>query len=320
MRRPVNVGFYFGVNASGRAGMIPSNYTESLLLEEAAFFEHQCTQAHLVPKSLSELAALMRDEKNLSQTAESAVRGPPSPPIDVYVTQTPNTATDHLLVGWKLPLQPVAGVDILLDGVVAERVSDPECTMAMVSGPFEAGKQYSIAVQAYTANGTRSAPSQPVIYQGGQSMCDTKLDGPTAQGRRFRVLYDYDPEIDSPNEDYHLELRLQAGALVTVFAEESEDGFLVGVLDGRRGLVPSNFVEEVLDDRSASAGAPNSEVGTGSEDEVCFFLTECSTERLIYGANRYFYFIGLVGTRRSARHWVAGGCALRLCTRGFVTQ
>uniref|UniRef100_A0A3Q2Q518 RIMS-binding protein 2 n=1 Tax=Fundulus heteroclitus TaxID=8078 RepID=A0A3Q2Q518_FUNHE len=66
--------------------------------------------------------------------------------------------------------------------------------------------------------------------------------------RRMVALYDYDPRESSPNVDVEAELTFCAGDVITVFGEIDEDGFYFGELNGHKGLVPSNFLEEVPDD------------------------------------------------------------------------
>ncbi|KAM9391512.1 RIMS-binding protein 2 [Pholidichthys leucotaenia] len=75
--------------------------------------------------------------------------------------------------------------------------------------------------------------------------------------RRMVALYDYDPRESSPNvdveyDDHRLneeaELTFCAGDVILVFGEIDEDGFYYGELNGHKGLVPSNFLEEVPDD------------------------------------------------------------------------
>uniref|UniRef100_A0A8C6Q3A9 RIMS-binding protein 2 n=1 Tax=Nothobranchius furzeri TaxID=105023 RepID=A0A8C6Q3A9_NOTFU len=66
--------------------------------------------------------------------------------------------------------------------------------------------------------------------------------------RRMVALYDYDPRESSPNVDVEAELTFSAGDVITVFGEIDEDGFYYGELNGHKGLVPSNFLEEVPDD------------------------------------------------------------------------
>ncbi|XP_036132461.1 RIMS-binding protein 3B-like [Molossus molossus] len=63
----------------------------------------------------------------------------------------------------------------------------------------------------------------------------------------FQVRYSYNP-FEGPNEHPESELPLTAGDYVYIFGDMDEDGFYEGELeDGRRGLVPSNLVEQILD-------------------------------------------------------------------------
>ncbi|KAJ8408577.1 hypothetical protein AAFF_G00252120 [Aldrovandia affinis] len=68
---------------------------------------------------------------------------------------------------------------------------------------------------------------------------------PPMSTRRMVALYDYDPRESSPNVDVEAELTFCAGDIIAVFGEIDEDGFYYGEINGHRGLVPSNFLEEV---------------------------------------------------------------------------
>lgn len=72
--------------------------------------------------------------------------------------------------------------------------------------------------------------------------------GRAGAARRAVALYDYDPRESSPNIDVEAELTFCTGDIITVFGEIDEDGFYYGELNGQKGLVPSNFLEEVPDD------------------------------------------------------------------------
>ena len=87
--------------------------------------------------------------------------------------------------------------------------------------------------------------------------------------KRKLALYDYDPVELSPNVDAEVELSFRAGDIVLVCklykylmifcchgwltfdllfisdGEMDDDGFYMGELNGRRGLVPSNFLTDV---------------------------------------------------------------------------
>ncbi|KAG0410954.1 hypothetical protein HPB47_011929, partial [Ixodes persulcatus] len=61
--------------------------------------------------------------------------------------------------------------------------------------------------------------------------------------RVYVARYSYDPLKQSPNEHPEAELYLNAGDYILIFGDMDEDGFFNGeLMDGRKGLVPSNFV------------------------------------------------------------------------------
>ncbi|XP_053176181.1 RIMS-binding protein 2-like [Scomber japonicus] len=61
--------------------------------------------------------------------------------------------------------------------------------------------------------------------------------------RRMVALFDYDPWENSPNMDSEEELGFSAGDIIYVLGEIDQDGFYYGDVKGRRGLVPSNFLQ-----------------------------------------------------------------------------
>ncbi|XP_038549137.1 RIMS-binding protein 2-like [Micropterus salmoides] len=61
--------------------------------------------------------------------------------------------------------------------------------------------------------------------------------------RRMVALFDYDPWESSPNMDSEVELGFRSGDIIYVLGEMDQDGFYYGDLCGRRGLVPSNFLQ-----------------------------------------------------------------------------
>ena len=68
----------------------------------------------------------------------------------------------------------------------------------------------------------------------------------TCTSELFLIRYNYDPIVSSPNPNPEQELPLKAGDCIYIYGNPDEDGFYLGELSGgRRGLVPSNFVERV---------------------------------------------------------------------------
>ncbi|GFR22583.1 RIMS-binding protein 2, partial [Trichonephila clavata] len=68
--------------------------------------------------------------------------------------------------------------------------------------------------------------------------------------RFFVALFDYDPQIMSPNPDAaDEELPFQEGQMIKIYGDKDPDGFYRGESNGRVGLFPGNMVSEVqLDD------------------------------------------------------------------------
>ncbi|XP_019521004.1 PREDICTED: RIMS-binding protein 3A-like [Hipposideros armiger] len=80
----------------------------------------------------------------------------------------------------------------------------------------------------------------------------------TAKLKIFLVRYNYNP-FEGPNEHPESELPLTAGDYIYIFGDMDEDGFYEGELeDGRRGLVPSNMVEQIPDSDILDCLSPNS--------------------------------------------------------------
>ena len=62
----------------------------------------------------------------------------------------------------------------------------------------------------------------------------------------YLARYSYDPFQHSPNDTPESELAINAGDYILVWSDPDDDGFFDGeILDGRKGLVPSNFVERL---------------------------------------------------------------------------
>ncbi|XP_062448337.1 peripheral-type benzodiazepine receptor-associated protein 1 isoform X5 [Rhea pennata] len=105
-------------------------------------------------------------------------------------------------------------------------------------------------------NSTKSCPTPEVDTASEMEELDVDsislIPEPGSQGpaklQVFLARYSYNP-FDGPNENPEAELPLIAGEYIYIYGDMDEDGFFEGeLMDGRRGLVPSNFVERVSDD------------------------------------------------------------------------
>lgn len=85
------------------------------------------------------------------------------------------------------------------------------------------------------------------------------------------LRYSYDPFQHSPNDSPEAELQVNAGDYILAWTEADEDGFYDGeLLDGRRGLVPSNFVERLSGGDELAEFYQQVVLGMGDcDDSVC---------------------------------------------------
>ncbi|ELU02416.1 hypothetical protein CAPTEDRAFT_130459, partial [Capitella teleta] len=61
----------------------------------------------------------------------------------------------------------------------------------------------------------------------------------------FLAVYDYSPQKHSPNANPVHEIGFKAGDIVVTRGSVQPDGFYLAKVRGKKGLVPSTFIEEV---------------------------------------------------------------------------
>ncbi|KAE8622454.1 hypothetical protein XENTR_v10005249 [Xenopus tropicalis] len=95
----------------------------------------------------------------------------------------------------------------------------------------------------------------------------------------YLARYSYNP-FDGPNENPEAELPLTAGEYIYIYGDMDDDGFYEGeLMDGRRGLVPSNFVERVSDDDLIAFQPTEINELSQSSGQDISFLSGSSNER-----------------------------------------
>ncbi|RNA12422.1 peripheral-type benzodiazepine receptor-associated 1-like [Brachionus plicatilis] len=91
----------------------------------------------------------------------------------------------------------------------------------------------------------QTAPVMPRVCDEKSVQCEEK-DWPKQKCYLYLSKYSYDPIKNSPNQNPALELTLKAGDYLFVLSDKEDEGYFSGeLLNGRRGLAPSNFVERV---------------------------------------------------------------------------
>ncbi len=92
----------------------------------------------------------------------------------------------------------------------------------------------------------------PVLEEKGVQVNEAQLQALKQKYFLYACKYSYDPIKSSPNSNPEAELTLVTGDFVLILSEEDEDGFYMGEsMAGKRGLVPSNFVERVSIDQAS---------------------------------------------------------------------
>ncbi|GAB1608045.1 RIMS-binding protein 2 isoform X3 [Argonauta hians] len=94
----------------------------------------------------------------------------------------------------------------------------------------------------------QSTPNNTMNKPPGRLLADSRLPAMVGSGQVqvYIAKYNYDPFQFSPNENPETELALNSGDYVFISGEMDEDGFFEGeLINGSKGLVPSNFVEKV---------------------------------------------------------------------------
>ncbi|XP_066277081.1 golgin subfamily A member 4-like isoform X4 [Branchiostoma lanceolatum] len=204
----------------------------------------------------------------VSQTTTSPrQQGPPQPPSDLRILRV--VGKSSVLVGWTLPTiddmgnsngVQVSGYKIKVDGEEVQVVPSSHVSKALVEGldltvPFilsvqtiSTDKQLSDRVEVEFTDLqealsvlTSSRPSS-ALSEDTSVYSDPVIEEPP---RLYLAVYNYSPSRNSPNHYPEDELGLREGDVVTVFGPLREDGFYEGKVDGRRGLVPASFLEEI---------------------------------------------------------------------------
>ncbi|XP_071827305.1 uncharacterized protein [Apostichopus japonicus] len=196
---------------------------------------------------------------------------PPDPPYSLSVDKRVGK-TSALLVWQPPPLddmtrnngQEIAGYKIYVNGQLKQLVTSPRMTKALVTN-LNLKVIRTFGIQTVSLDGNAS-PVRQVSFTLPQSdvsvsgMSDSSLSdsarepsteasssmaGERSKQRMFMAVYSYNPMEHSPNETPEKELSFKEGDMIRVQGHMRKDGFYHGSVNGIKGLVPSNFIEEV---------------------------------------------------------------------------
>ncbi|KAG9345490.1 hypothetical protein JZ751_008634 [Albula glossodonta] len=193
------------------------------------------------PSDLSNLNSHSKDASpGFSNTLFSdsrSMRTKQEPPAAVGSLEVIKTVgQSSLMIGWdRPPLDElgcsngtfVYGYRIYVDGEFHKSVMSSACTKAVLEN-LDLSVPVHISVQTLGANGL-FAEKVHVIFK----------------GSGFVAIYNYSPLKDSPNIHPSRELAFREGDTVWVFGMPRRDGFCEAEVNGRRGLAPVAFLEEI---------------------------------------------------------------------------
>ncbi|EMP27877.1 Peripheral-type benzodiazepine receptor-associated protein 1 [Chelonia mydas] len=193
----------------------------------------------------------------LSSSLDEAVAGPSSfrlPPIDRAHQDRLHKCTKKIHDEGSEELESLPQIPNPMSSVTKIPVSGAAATSQKQVKRLES--QSSSSKSESMQNSPKSCPTPEVDTASEMEELDvdsislipeSESQGP-AKLQVFLTRYSYNP-FDGPNENPESELPLTAGEYIYIYGDMDEDGFFEGeLMDGRRGLVPSNFVEQVSDD------------------------------------------------------------------------
>ncbi|XP_032673168.1 uncharacterized protein LOC116845031 isoform X4 [Odontomachus brunneus] len=126
------------------------------------------------------------------------------------------------------------------------RASSPTAPSTATGHHFLGPRQMPKIPTGILTNPVDRLPNDNIVPEGQVDMLDVP-----GKGRCYVYIarFSYEPCHHSPNANPEAELPVQGGDYLLVWGQPDDDGFLdAETLDGRRGLVPANFVQKLVGD------------------------------------------------------------------------
>ena len=125
--------------------------------------------------------------------------------------------------------------------VAVVEVDDAEAAMQLLRDTCQSAARDSSVTSSRGSSQTSSYLGRQQVNGAFETSFTLLDDHPV---RYMVAMYSYDPIELSPNIDADQELAFSRGDIIAVYGDADDDGFYFGELDGRSGLVPSNFLKE----------------------------------------------------------------------------
>ncbi|XP_077866074.1 uncharacterized protein LOC100376626 isoform X8 [Saccoglossus kowalevskii] len=203
----------------------------------------------------------------LPPTLACKSEGPPLSPSDFCISRI--VSSRSVLLTWVPPAMDemaksngaqVAGYRVYLNNKQKQLVNSAHLTKALIENiDIRIPVTFSIETVSVTGQTSHRVEMQfdgnmlsPFLTESmaSESAADTEVssifsDFEEPQKRTFMAIYDYIPADHSPNDYPAFELQFNEGDIITIYGPPRPDGFYHGKLHGKKGLVPSNFIEEI---------------------------------------------------------------------------
>eukprot|EP01135_Chromosphaera_perkinsii_P012457 Nk52_evm68s2657 gene=Nk52_evmTU68s2657 len=189
---------------------------------------------------------LFEDSKNPLEAEQEASAASTMPPADVSHTdeevdgEREETETDMDKEEHKKSSTSLANAS-----EEAEEVEED-----IYEESFDSYSESDLSVYQGEAHSTGSSKNNSNIAEENSAISKTNSYTIPEEIRVFEALYEYNPFVDSQNQDPSDELGFEAGDLIIVEGDMDQDGFYSGKMGDMGGLVPSNLISEKLNYRT----------------------------------------------------------------------
>ncbi|XP_065071274.1 uncharacterized protein LOC135695965 isoform X3 [Rhopilema esculentum] len=291
----VDIDGYYSAELNGRNGLVPATYVRQIGATNtgstnfgSSSYGGQKTYDYQTTKS-SEYKKSSDGRSGSIDIIRDDVEGPPFPPTNLKVSRI--VGKDSLILTWKMPRIDkngksngalVTGYKIWVNGKPVQDVKKYLMTKALVSG-LNLRDNLQFDIQTVAENGLCSEKCHYNIY-GADSLRNPDYEDffvkAAGNYRTFIALFDYDPYKSSPNQNPALELQFSEGDLLKVYDTSRSDGFYHAEVRGKKGLVPSNFIEEISMPENSYSTTSNMYSSRGGSES---FSRSMQTGRSSYG-------------------------------------
>jgi len=258
----IDIDGYYTAELNGRSGLVPSTFVRELGVSKVNdISSYGAFNQGREQKSYEQRSRIITEDSNNSTARAGSIEilrddvaGPPFPPTNLKVLRI--VSNDSLILTWNMPPIDksgcsngalVTGYKIWVNGKPVQDVKKYLMTKALISG-LNLRDHLEFDIQTVAENGFCSEKCHFDItgaYSLRNPIYEEFFIKAAGNYRTFIALFDYDPYKSSPNQNPSLELQFNEGDLLKVYDTSRSDGFYHAEVRGKKGLVPSNFIEEI---------------------------------------------------------------------------